>query len=301
MIKGLVSIVIPSRNEQFLQKTIQDLLLKAQGDIEIIAILDGYWPPANEIIDDRRVNYLHYSKPKGMRNAINKGVLLARGEYILKTDAHCMFAEGYDIALKADCEKNWVVVPRRLRLDPFKWEIIETDKPPVDYMYLAYPEDKSVWGGKGLQGKEWREKNLITDTLPLIDDLMTSQGSCWFMFREYYDYLELMDEESYGSFAKEMQEIGLKAWLSGVHSKMVVNKKTWYAHWHKPKENGRGYSLSNKEFEKGSAETLKWLAKYKEPKAWHKQTMMLSWLLKHFRPVPTWPEEEYDSRITADD
>jgi glycosyltransferase involved in cell wall biosynthesis len=300
MTKGLVSVIIPARNERYLHKTIQDLLTKAKGDIEIIAVLDGYWPKREEIIEEKRVHYIHFSNPRGMRNAINSGVRLSKGEFILKTDAHCMFAEGYDTALKTDCEEKWVVVPRRYRLDPEKWELTETDKPPVDYMYLAYPKHKSVWGGEGLQGKEWREKNLITDTLPQIDDLMTAQGSCWFMRREFYDYLELMDEENYGSFAKEMQEIGLKAWLGPIGGKMVVNKKTWYAHWHKTKENGRGYSLNDAEFQKGSTETLKWLGKYGDLKAWHKQTMLFAWFLRHFKPVPTWPEEEYDSRITAD-
>lgn len=100
MVDGLVSIIIPSRNEQFLQKTILDLLAKATQDIEIIAVLDGYWPPQNEIVNDKRVIYVHFSEAKGMRNAINSGVAIANGEFILKSDAHCMFAKGFDEVLK---------------------------------------------------------------------------------------------------------------------------------------------------------------------------------------------------------
>ena len=44
MVTGRVSVIIPSRNERFLTKTVIDLLAKAQGDIEIIAVLEGYWP-----------------------------------------------------------------------------------------------------------------------------------------------------------------------------------------------------------------------------------------------------------------
>ena len=39
-----ISIVIPSRCEPLLTPTIKDLLVKAKGEIEVIAVLEGYWP-----------------------------------------------------------------------------------------------------------------------------------------------------------------------------------------------------------------------------------------------------------------
>lgn len=286
MDENKLSIIIPSRNEKYLKQTIQDLLKKAVQEIEIIVVLDGYWPLPDDFINDSRVSYIHLTKPLGMRAAINKGVAIARGKYILKTDAHCMFDKGFDLYLKTDCADNMVVIPRRFRLDPDKWEVIEDGRPGVDYMFLAYPDDASVWGGSSLQGKEWREKNLDENLkLELISDLMTAQGSCWFMMREYYYYLELMDEENYGEFGKEMQEIGLKCQLSG--GRMVRNKKTWYAHWHKPRSHGRGYSLSGSEFKKASDYTRKW---FEIDKVWHRQTKNFDWLINKFWPIPTWPE-----------
>lgn len=279
--KNLISVIIPVRNERFLNKTIKDLLNKSVEDIEIIAVLDGYWPPPEDIVTDKRVHYLHFEKPLGMREAINQGVILAKGEYILKLDGHCMFNGAFDRVLKADCEDDWVVVPRRKRLDPIRWEVIEDGRPPVDQMYLSYPEDPSVWGGPSLQGKEWRGKTSNEE----IEDLMTAQGSCWFMKKEYYNFLELMDEVNYGEFGKEMQEIGLKCWLSG--GRMIRNKKTWYAHWHKTKQDGRGYSLKKGEFEKASNYTRRWI----DEKMWHKQTMTINSLILRFWPVPGWPED----------
>src|SRR3990167_676137 len=143
----MVSIVIPSRNEPYLAKTIHYLLLNSKRDIEINVTLDGYWPEANEIVEDSRVHYIHYSQSRGMRNAINAGVAISKGEYILKLDAHCMLAEGFDMALVGDCEDNWVVVPRRYRLNPETWKIIEDGRPPIDYMYLS----------KDLHGENWIE------------------------------------------------------------------------------------------------------------------------------------------------
>ncbi len=263
------SVIIPSRNEPYLNKTINDLLKKAKGNIEIIAVLDGYWP--EDIIDDHRVVYIHLSEPQGMRNAINQGVSIARGEYILKTDAHCMFGEGFDEILKKDCEYDWVVVPRRYALNPEKWKIENNPKYPVDYMYLDKDMHGVVWTEKN------KDKSLKSKT---IDDLMSSQGSCWFMKRTYFDWLELMDEKNYGQFSSEFQEIGLKCWLSG--GKVKVNKNTWYAHWHKTES--RGYSLSKSEFEKGHNFALRW----KMQKNWKKQRYDLKWLIDKFKPVPTW-------------
>lgn len=269
MTTNLVSIIIPSRNEPYLNKTIQDILLKATGEIEIVVVLDGYWP--DEIIESPHLGYIHYGTARGMRNAINSAVQGAQGEYILKCDAHVMFDKGFDEKLKKDIKNNWVVVPRRYALDPIQWELEENAKYPVDYMYLD----------RELHGRIWEERN--KDKLlesKKIDDLMSSQGSCWFMKKDYYLSLELLDEENYGSFFNEFQEIGLKCWLSG--GEVKVNKKTWYAHWHKPKEVGRGYSLTSKD---GTDYVNKWLS---NDFIWHKQTKSLKWLINKFKPVPTW-------------
>lgn len=282
--KNKVSIILPARNEIYLTKTIQELLTKAKGDIEIIAVLDGYWPEDQKtkhwstpaIIEDPRVIYLHHGESKGMRQSINHGVAIATGNFILKSDAHCMFKKGFDTVLSENCEKNWVVVPRRFALDAQKWELIKDNpKYPIDYMYL----------GSDLHGRVWFEKNKDPNLKEKqIDDLMSSQGSCWFMTKDYFHQLELEDELNYGTFNNEFQEIGLKCWLSG--GRVVVNKKTWYAHLHKT--GGRGYSLDRNQIAKGVGYTKRWLTNT----AWHKQTLPFNWLIEKFWPVPTWPEDK---------
>jgi glycosyltransferase involved in cell wall biosynthesis len=263
----MTSVVIPARNETFLQDTIRELLHKASGKIEVIAVLDGYWPPVEQLVEDKRVSYIHFSESRGMRACINAGVGIAKGEYIMKLDAHCMVADGFDGALEADCDDNWVVVPTRRRLDPYKWTLIEDGRPPIKHMYLSHD----------LHGREDREANVKENLRSeRIVDLMSFQGSCWFMKRSYFDWLELMDEEEYGTFPREAQEIGLKCWLSG--GRVVRNKKTWYAHWHKSKADGRGYSLDKSQVEKGTRKMEEW----KTGRGWHKQTKPLSWLFEYF-------------------
>lgn len=280
----MISIVIPSRNEKFLQPTIEDLIKNARGEVEIIVVLDGYWPDP-QLPDYSNVVILHRGKSLGMRNAINSAVAISRGDYIMKIDAHCMVAEGYDLALLESCEDNYVVIPRRKRLDADNWCIKDVGKPDVDYEYVSFPDNPADFGGPGLNGKIWTQRALERKDI-LIDDNLSFQGSCWFMKKTYFYELELMDEENYGAFWNEAQEIGMKCWLSG--GRVITNKKTWYAHLHKGKTHGRGYSLDHNLMTIGATYTKKWF-KFKE--AWSKQTIPLSDLIEKFWPVPTWPED----------
>lgn len=268
-----ISVVIPSRNEKYLYRTIKDILSKHKEDIEVIAVLDGYWPKEEEIIMDKRVIYVNKGKPQGMREAINSGVAIARGKYILKTDAHCMFADGFDTELLKNMKDNWVSVPRRYPLDPEKWEIEsrKDDKYPIDYMYLT----------KDLHGEVWHDKNHDPKLKEkMIDDLMSSQGSCWFMTKDYFNFLELEDRENYGEFASEFQEIGFKCWLSG--GRVIINKNTWYAHWHKTE--GRGYNFASPAFDIAQAYVERW----RNEKVWSKQILPFQSMIDRFMPIPTW-------------
>ena len=275
-----VSVIIPSRNEEFLGKTVKDVLEKAQGNVEVIVTVDGYWPQP-QLIADPRVTLIHRGKSMGMRAGINAGVAIAKGKYLLKCDAHCMFMKGFDKALPAYGDKDWIIIPRRKRLDAKNWKILDVGKPDVDYEYLSYPNHNGEWKS-GLHGKIWNKRIQERKNIR-IDDNMSAQGSCWFMHKDYFHELELEDEENYGTFSNEFQEIGLKCWLSG--GRVVTNKKVWYAHLHKTK--GRGYSLDREQLAKGQAYTNRWITNT----AWHKQTLPLTWLIERFWPVPEWPED----------
>jgi len=244
-----VSVIIPSRNGQpYTQKTIDDLLAKAEGEIEIIVVLDGMWPDP-PLRDDKRVKIIHHGMVHdnlGMRESINKGVWLSTGDFIMKTDEHTMFDQGFDTKLKADCDFNWVVIPRRKRLEPDNWTLQIDGRPDIDYMYIEYPYLKPFDKTQGLHGAEWKrpERENI-----LIDDTPTMQGSCYFMKRATWDFLlpHGLDSENYGTFTQEAQEISMEAWFTG--GRVVVNKKTWYAHFHKGKR-GKGYGFSNEQYKR---------------------------------------------------
>lgn len=276
------TVIIPSRNEQYTTKTVEDIFAKARGDIEVIVCLEGWWPAEWDKVADKypgKLITIHHGQPHGMRSSINQAAAIASGDFLMKTDAHCLFSKGFDEVLKRDCPSKTVMVPRRYRLDPEKWAIIKDGRPPVDYEYLTSP---STPGG-GLKGRVWEQKAVERKDVP-IDSLWLFQGSCWWMPRSYFYELDLMDEENYGSFFKEALEISLKAWLSG--GQVLVNKNVWYAHLHKQK---RGYSMPSDEERKAHEFSSLWLT---DGTGWGKQTLPFHSLIEKFNP-PDWPTEYY--------
>jgi glycosyltransferase involved in cell wall biosynthesis len=220
-----------------------------------------------------------------MRAAINSAAAIAKGKYLMKCDAHCMFAEGYDEILKADCDDNWVVIPRRYSLDAENWCIEQNGKPPRDYHYLCYP-DPEKGADKGMHGVEWwnrcRER---TDPQYDIDDEMSSQGSCWFMTAVHFNnFLHGLNEYGYGSFAQEFQQIGNSTWLGG--GAVKINKKVFYCHLHKGRKYGRMYPQSRSEL----ITHINWSADYWMGNQWKGRKHDFEWLIDKFAPVPTWPE-----------
>jgi glycosyltransferase involved in cell wall biosynthesis len=272
MIKDRVSVIVPARNEPHLVRTVEDLLAKAAGDVEVIAVLDGYWEL--KLPADKRLKVLHRGTALGMRAGINAAAQMATGQYILKCDAHTMWDAGYDFKLKADChEDNWVVVPRRYALDADAWKWDETNpKYPVDYHYLDAT----------LHGVPWTARRDARAGIEL-DDEMSSQGSAWFMSRKCWDWLGPQDETHYGPFWREFQEVGLRAWLGG--GAVKVTKRTWYAHLRKK---DRGYSTAGLGHEQADDYCLWfWLT----GQHFEGRVRTLRWLLDHFAPVPGWPAD----------
>ena len=219
-----LSVIIPSYQDPLLIKTIDSLLSSSElGDqLEIIAVLDGYWPTF-ELRIDPRVRYLHLGKNRGMRGAINAGVAISRGEFIMRTDEHCVFGQGYDRILTETCKSNWIVTPRRYFLDPVKWEVMPD--PYVDYEKLI------IQDGKKFSGQKWpsRDKERAKAT---IDQTMAMQGSCWVMPRAWWDkVIGELQTEGYGPLIQDSHEMVFNTWKAG--GELMLNKRTWFAHKHR--------------------------------------------------------------------
>lgn len=277
---GLLSVVIPSADPRFLPRMIPDLLAKADGPIEIIVSLDGvefdYDHPHVKLIRHPRL---------GMRGSLNAARAHVRGEWVMKTDEHCLFAEGFDAALQRDYSGG-LLIPRRYSLDAENWQIEDNAKGPRDYHYLSCP----VWSIRerddySMHGLEWPERTRARLSGHDLDETMSWQGSCYFMSRQHYEWLGPLVEENWGTFAGEPQEIGLKTQLSGGH--IYVTKRTWYAHLHKGKKYGRGYRPDKAEISAGH----EYNAWYWMTNQWPDAKTTMRQLIEKWMPCPTWPAD----------
>ena len=258
----MLSIIIPSYKDKYLQKTIDDIRKNAKGEIEIIVILDGY----EDKITGATV--FHNDTKKGLRYNVNLGVAKSHGDYILKCDSHCMFDEGFDLKLLADIEDNWVVIPRRYKLDTDKWIICEDDPGPIDYEKLVLDRPDRIAGVEWIN-RERKRKDV------LLDETLVFQGSCWIMSRKHFNWLGGLQEEGYGTFTQEPIEIALKTWLGG--GKVMVNKKTWYAHQHR--KFGRTHQVNGEEIRAGNSYSRDFWLNNK----WDKRIHDLEWLIERFK------------------
>src|SRR3989344_5386246 len=294
-----LSILIPSRNEMFTARTVQDIIEKKRGKTEIIVGMDGQWSdPGLEDHPDVRILYL--SQPIGQRAMTNKLARLSGAKYLMKVDAHCSFDEGFDVKLMADMQDDWTVVPNMKNLHAFDWVCPnghrryqgpsgpcqdcgkETTRDVIWYAKsspnsTSYRFDKSLKFQYFGEYKAKQEGDLV--------ETMSLQGSCFMLTRDKYWQLNICNEEA-GSWGHQGSEVALKTWLSG--GRVLCNKKTWYAHMFRTQGGDFGFPwpARESEIEKTRQHLRDTFLEDKWPLAKHK----LSWLVDKFGPVPGWED-----------
>lgn len=222
-----LSAIIPSHNDIYLHKTIASILDNSRGEIEVIVVLDGH-PPRTPITSDPRVKVIKHPRNMGMREAINTGVAAATGTHLMRSDEHCAFAPGFDTTILDTIEDNWIVTPRRYKLDPVKWEVMWR-RGYIDY-------EKLVILNRGplihkFSANEWKDRTLERADIP-IDENMAIQGSVWFMPHTWWDkVIGRLQTEGYGPLYQDSTEMVFKTWRAG--GKLMINKLTWFAHKHR--------------------------------------------------------------------
>jgi glycosyltransferase involved in cell wall biosynthesis len=264
----MLSVIIPSCNEIYLERTIKNILDNAEGEIEIIVILDKWLPEPQIVTNDPRVSFHHFPEGIGQRGGMNYGAQIAKGEFIMKIDAHCAVDKGFDVKLAKDCEKDWTVIPRMYNLNHETWEPKYHKR--TDYMYIREPDFRAEYYGKNQPKND-----------KMIDDVMISMGPCFFMRKDRYWELGGMDER-HGSWGQMGIELGCKAWLSG--GRMVVNKNTWFAHWFRGGGGpGFPYPISGKDVDLARKHSKNmWLNNQ-----WEGAKRPFQWMIDKFNP-PGW-------------
>lgn len=306
-----LSILIPSRNEMFLARTVQDLLENIQGKTEIIVVLDGEWAdpplPVNE-----RLTVIFNPTSIGQRAATNQACKLSRAKYVAKTDAHCAFDKGFDVKMleAISGHDDWTMAPLMKNLHAFNWVC---PKGHDRYQGPSGPcqkvEDNRVCGLPTTRDVVWIAKKSPNSTSYLFDHTLhfqyfgdyakrpeaqvsssqslSLQGSFFMLTRERYWKLNICDEE-FGSWGQQGTEVACKTWLSG--GEVRINKNTWYAHMFRTQ--GGDFSFPYPQ----SGRQIEGARKYSRDlflnNKWEKQIHPLSWLIEKFWPVPYWQENK---------
>ena len=232
----LLSVLIPARNEMFLDRTVRDLLSNMRGDTEIIVVLDGAWadPP---LAADPRLTVVYHPESVGQRAATNEAARLARGEFLMKLDAHCTVDEGYDVKLTEPYKTGEIggdvtSVPRMYNLHVFDWvcqgcgaRVYQGPQPTRCKKCDGQMEMEIVWQPRwsrktdfarfdtDLHFQYWGSYGRRPEAQGDIADVMCQVGACWLMRRERYFELGGLDEET-GSWGQMGVEISCKSWLS---------------------------------------------------------------------------------------
>ena len=219
----MVSVIVPSYKDKYLNKTIQSLLDNAGGEIEVVPVIDGY-KLKRPLPDDDRVKPVILEDNVGMREAINIGVRESSGEYLMRSDEHCMFGTHYDNIMTTDICDNWIVTPRRYKLNVEDWKV---EGVPSGYEKL-YIQNWEL--GQKFGSRPWKSRDKYRQHYP-VDETMAMQGSCWLMSRKHWDTVIKELDPAYGTLYQDSVEMTFKTWQAG--GRLMLNKNTWYAHKHR--------------------------------------------------------------------
>jgi glycosyltransferase involved in cell wall biosynthesis len=308
-----LSIVIPARQEEFLARTIQDILENTSEKTEVIAVLDGAWsnPP---IPQHPRVNVIYLPESIGQRAATNIGVRLSKAKYVAKVDAHCAFDKDFDTKMLEGFKKNGdnvTMVPIMKNLHVYDWKCYKCGYKVYQDKINICPKDQStmrkkmVWQPRrGVNSVSYsfdsephfqyfedykHREPFLTDKKTGFTEVMSLQGSFFMATREKYWELELSGEDI-GSWGNQGCEVACKTWLSG--GRVIVNHNTWYAHCFRTKGEifGFPYPQSGKHVSrtKQRVKDLIWSGEI------NGQIHPLVWLLDKFSPIPGWAPEEIE-------
>lgn len=302
-----LSILIPARNEEFLKDTIEDILRNIEADTEVIAVLDGEWAKP-QIPQHERVTIVYLPVSIGQRAGTNLACKLSKAKYVMKVDAHCAFDKGFDrkmIEAFKEVGDDVTMVPLMKNLHAFNWVCKCGEEAYQDTGNLCkkcgnFMEKKMLWQPR----RGTNNFSYCFDAEPHfqyfgdyarrpeaqgeISETMSIQGSCFMMTRKKYRELNICDE-SLGSWGSQGIEVACKTWLSG--GRVLVNKRTWYAHMFRTKAvNGFGfpYPISGNQIQNAKQNVLTQFKNF----SWPLQKRPLSWLVEKFWPVKGWTDED---------
>jgi hypothetical protein len=309
-----LTIIIPSRNEMFLAKTIEDALAHIEANTDIVAVLDG--AEANPPIPyNEKVTVIYVNKAIGQRAGADLAVRYSKAKYIMKIDAHCSFDQGFDrkmLEFFSEVGDDVTAVPTMRNLWAYDWKCYHCGwkkyqgPTPLKCEQCGKTDKirrKMLWIGK----ERPQSNSFCFDSTPHFQysgeytkrpgykeqvaekgytETMSLQGSCFMSTREKFWELDL-GGESLGNWGNQGLQVACATWLSG--GRVLVNHRTWYAHMFRTQGGDFGFPYEQKGREvqktKDNVKDLFWNQKHP------KQIHPVSWLVERFAPVNGWDDK----------
>lgn len=305
-----LSVIIPSRNEEWLSETLRDLLVNIRGNTEIIAVIDGEKFPKKLPVDPR-LTVIELPESIGQRAATNLAARQATGKYLMKTDAHTAWDRAFDIALIKGFQElgdNITQVPVMRNLHVFDWVCADGHRryqsPSGPCSDCGKPTEKEVIWNPKLKPQstsyrfdhtlhfqyfnQWKRTDTYKEQLKTgYTETMSLQGSCFVLSADKYWELNICDE-AFGSWGQQGVEVACKTWLSG--GRVICNHNTWYGHLFRTQ--GGDFSFPYRQSEKKIQEAREYSRKLFLDNTWPLQKYPLSWLIDKFAPVPDWHDAD---------
>jgi len=294
-----LTIILPARCEEFLGRTIQDILENSEADTELIAVLDGYLPDPPLPVSDK-VTVIYNPVAVGQRAASNQAARIANGKYLMKADAHCAFDKGFDRKMLdafKETGDDVTMIPLMRNLHAFDWicsdghrryqspsgPCEECGKPTTkDVVWYPKPSPQNVAFrfDKTLHFQYWGAyQNKHPEDLV---ETMSIQGSCFMITKEKWFELDICSED-FNSWGQQGVEVACKTWLSG--GRVMGNRKTWYAHMFRTR--GGDFGFPYHQDQNKVNENREKSRQLFQKDNWPLATRKFQWLLDKFNP-PDW-------------
>ena len=308
-----LSILIPARCEEWLSRTVQDILAHTSDETEVIVGLDGAW--ADPVIpDDPRVKLVYIPQSIGQRALTDVLCRLSRAKYVAKMDAHVALDQDWDQKMFKAFEKvgdNVTMLSIMRNLHIFNWICPdghrryqspsgvckepgcgkETTKevvwiPKQSPQSRSYSFDSSPHFGyfndycRRPEYQKMLEETGLTET-------MSIQGSCFMITRQKYWELDISGS-GFGSWGSQGIQVACSTWLSG--GRVMVNHATWYAHCFRTQ--GGDFSFPYPQSQRMVDIAKEHAKDLLMQNKWPKQIRPSSWLIEKFWPVRGWTDED---------
>ena len=262
----MISVLIPTINDQHLERTIEEVRKTADEPVEFIVVNDG----GEFELKIPDVKVVNHPTMLGKRASVNEAALIARGSHLLILDSHCSMSKSWDTKMMKSCKGNDLVYALIRDMNPKTWEYL-----PGYYIHVSLNKEYT---------EKWWNRRPLSEC-DIEEESMTITGCAWMVTRECYWKLGGYDE-SLGYWGWEGPEWTCKIWMGDDPGRVICRTDVICGHVFGTNKHNKLYNvqmISEKDY-----------IAYMKEKYEHK----IKDLVEHFKPVPDWSPGAKGSRMS---